>query len=122
VHATAVPQLPLAVHVSTPLPEQMVCPGAHTPVHVPPTHVWLTQAVPAVQLPLVLQVWGWLDDEQLVCPGAHAPVHAPLTQVWLVQAVGEPQAPLDVHDSTPLPEQVVCPGAQAPVQTPLIHV
>jgi hypothetical protein len=33
---------------------------------VPLTHVWLLQAVPAVQVPLVLHVSGWLEPEQFV--------------------------------------------------------
>jgi hypothetical protein len=33
---------------------------------VPPTQVWLLQAVPATQPPDELQVSGWLDPEQLV--------------------------------------------------------
>jgi hypothetical protein len=53
-----VPQVPLDVHVSTPLPEQVVCPGAHTPVHAPPMHVWFEHAVPAVHEPEVLHVSG----------------------------------------------------------------
>jgi hypothetical protein len=62
----AVPQAPLAVHVSTPLPLQVFWPGAHEPVHVPPTQVWLLHAVPTVQVPEALQVSGWLLTEQLV--------------------------------------------------------
>jgi hypothetical protein len=65
-HATAVPNVPLGVHVWTPLPLQVVWPGAHEPVHVPPTHVWLLQAAPATQAPDPLHVSGWLDNEQLV--------------------------------------------------------
>jgi hypothetical protein len=74
---------------------------------VPPTHVWLLQAVPATQAPAALQVWGWLEPEQPVWPGAHTPVQAPLTHVWLLQAVALLQAPLAVQVSTPLPEHVV---------------
>jgi hypothetical protein len=43
-HAVALLQAPLAVQVSTPLPEHVVWPGAHTPVHTPLMHVWLLQA------------------------------------------------------------------------------
>jgi hypothetical protein len=39
VQATAVPNAPLALQVSTPLPEHVVWPGAHTPVQAPLTHV-----------------------------------------------------------------------------------
>jgi len=34
-------------------------------VQVPPEHVWLLQAVPAVHVPVALQVSGWLETEQL---------------------------------------------------------
>jgi hypothetical protein len=43
-------------HVSTPLPEQVVCPGAHTPVHAPPTHVWPLHAVGELHVPLEVHV------------------------------------------------------------------
>jgi hypothetical protein len=66
VQATAVPHAPAAVQVCTPLPEHCVAPGAHTPVHVPLTHVWLVHAVPTVHVPVALQVSGWLEPEQLV--------------------------------------------------------
>ena len=62
----AAPQVPLAVHVSTPLPEHCVWPAAHTPVQAPATHVWLTQAVPAAHAPEAPHVSGWLLPEQLV--------------------------------------------------------
>jgi hypothetical protein len=44
VHATAEPQAPLALHVSTPLPEHVVWLGAQTPAQAPETHVWFTHA------------------------------------------------------------------------------
>jgi hypothetical protein len=66
VQATGLPNAPLALQVSTPLPEHVVWLGAHTPVQAPLTHVWLLQAVPAVQVPDELQVCGWLDPEQLI--------------------------------------------------------
>jgi hypothetical protein len=52
VHATAAPQVPLVVHVWTPLPLQVVWPGPHTPVHAPPTQVWLLQATIEPHVPL----------------------------------------------------------------------
>jgi hypothetical protein len=64
VHAVAPPNVPFVWHVSRLLPEHVVCPGAHTPVHEPLTQVWLLQAVPTVQVPAVLHVSGWLDEEQ----------------------------------------------------------
>jgi hypothetical protein len=52
VHAEAELHVPFDWHVSSPLPEQSVCPGAQTPVHAPLTHVWLEQADAALQVPL----------------------------------------------------------------------
>ena len=78
------------MQVSTPLPEHVVWPGAHEPVHEPLTHVWLLHAVPTVQVPVELHVSGWLLPEQFTCPGAHEPEQTPETQVVLVQAVGVP--------------------------------
>jgi hypothetical protein len=49
--AVAVLHVPLAVQVSTPLPEQVVCPGPHTPVQAPLTHVWLVHAAAVPQVP-----------------------------------------------------------------------
>jgi hypothetical protein len=114
--------VPLAVHVWMPLPEHCTWPGAQMPVHVPLTHVWFAHAVPAVHVPVALQVCGWLEPEQLVCPGAHTPLHAPLTHVWLLQATAVPQVPVELQVSTPLPEHVVCPGAHTPEHTPFTHV
>jgi hypothetical protein len=54
-HPAALLHVPFVWQVSTPFPEQVVCPGAHEPVHEPPTHAWFTQAVAFCQLPLVLQ-------------------------------------------------------------------
>jgi hypothetical protein len=39
--------------------EHVVWLGAHDPWHVPPMHVWLEQAVPAVHWPVLLHVSGW---------------------------------------------------------------
>jgi hypothetical protein len=44
VHATAEPQAPLVLQVSTPLPEHVVWFGAHDPAQAPLTHVWFTHA------------------------------------------------------------------------------
>ena len=40
------------------MPEQVVCPGAHTPVHAPETQAWLVQTLPFCQVPFALQAWG----------------------------------------------------------------
>jgi hypothetical protein len=89
------------------LPEHVVWFGAHDPVHVPETQVWLAQAVPADHCPEALHVSGWFIAEQLTCPGAHDPWQAPLTHVWLLHATAAPYCPLGWHVSTPLPEHVV---------------
>jgi hypothetical protein len=39
-HATGLPHCPLASQVSTPLPEQVVVPGTHTPPHALLTHTY----------------------------------------------------------------------------------
>jgi hypothetical protein len=54
--ATAVPQVPLAAQVWTPLPEHCVVPGTQTPVHPPLTHADATHAVAVLQVPLAVQV------------------------------------------------------------------
>jgi hypothetical protein len=38
------------------LPEQVVWPGAQTPVQAPLTHVWLLHATAVPQVPLAVQV------------------------------------------------------------------
>jgi hypothetical protein len=52
VHAAPFVQVPVALHVCGVLPLHCICPGAHTPVHDPLTHVELLHGVPVVQLPL----------------------------------------------------------------------
>jgi hypothetical protein len=51
VQAVAVPQVPLAVQVSTPLPLHVVWPGAQTPAQAPLTHVLLEHAVAPPNVP-----------------------------------------------------------------------
>jgi hypothetical protein len=46
VQAAGALQVPLELHVWTPLPEHCVEPGTHTPVHAPVTHAEDTHAVP----------------------------------------------------------------------------
>jgi hypothetical protein len=80
VHATGEPHCPLAAQVSTLVPEQVACPGAHTPVHAPLTHVWFVHAAAPLQVPLTVQVWTPLP-EQVVWLGAHTPEQDPETHV-----------------------------------------
>jgi hypothetical protein len=59
-------------HDSTPLPEQVVCKGAHTPWQAPDTHVWLVQAAAVPQLPVASHVWTPLL-EHCFAAGAQTP-------------------------------------------------
>jgi hypothetical protein len=59
-HATAVPHVPLGVHVCTPVPEHCVEPGTHDPVQAPPTHAEAVHATPVPHAPLWLHVWTLL--------------------------------------------------------------
>jgi hypothetical protein len=56
VHATGAPKWPVPSQVTTPLPAHWVVPTAHTPTHVPLTHVELVQAAGAPQVPPALHV------------------------------------------------------------------
>jgi hypothetical protein len=57
--------VPLALQVSTPLPEHVVWLGAHTPVQAPLMHVWFVQAVAVPHAPAAVHPWTPLP-EQLV--------------------------------------------------------
>jgi hypothetical protein len=79
-HADAPPHVPHAPHVSTPLPEHRVCPGAHEPWHDAPTaglggqHVWLVHDEVAPQAPAAEQTWVPLPDgAQRTLDGAQLP-------------------------------------------------
>jgi hypothetical protein len=102
-----------AVHVPEALqvcgwlePEQLVWPGAQTPVQAPLTHVWLLHGDAVPQAPAEVQVWTPLP-EQFFWPGAQTPLHTPATHVWLEQAVAPPKVPFDWQVWTLLPEQAV---------------
>jgi hypothetical protein len=64
--------------VSRLLPEHVVWPGAHEPVHAPLTHVWLLHARAVPHVPELEHVWTPLP-EHCVAPGVQTPVHAPPT-------------------------------------------
>jgi hypothetical protein len=76
VHAAELPQVPLAVQLSTPLPEgeHWVALGPQTPWHEPLTHVWLVHAEAVPHMPLESHVATPLP-EHVVDPGEHTPVH-----------------------------------------------
>jgi hypothetical protein len=82
------------LHVSTPLPEQVVWPGAHEPVQAPLMQVWLVQAAAELHVPLDWQVCFPLP-EHCTAPGVHTPVHAPDTHAELEHPAAVPHVPLD---------------------------
>jgi hypothetical protein len=76
VQAAGLPNWPLALQVSTPLPEHCVAPGVHEPVHVPMLQT-AGQTVPvACQFPFMSQVCGCCPLH-CIAPGAHVPLHVP---------------------------------------------
>jgi hypothetical protein len=77
-HATAVPHVPMAVHVSTPCAEHWVAPGTHWPSHAPLTHAEFAHATGELQAPLAPHVSTPLFEHR-VAPGVQTPAHAPLT-------------------------------------------
>jgi hypothetical protein len=97
-HGTGWPQVPLALHVCTPLPEHPSAPGEHDPEHAPLTHAEVVQGTAVPHVPLEVH-----DSTALplhfVWPGAHTPVQAPLLHVWSTHATPEPQAPASLHVS-----------------------
>jgi hypothetical protein len=107
--------------LSTPFPLQSVCPGAHTPVQAPFTHVWLVHAAAEPQVPFDWHVWTPLP-EHCVVAGTQTPVHAPFTQAELVHAAAALHVAFAWHVSTPLPLQVLWPCAHTPLHPPLRHV
>ena len=89
-HDVPAVHVPVALHVCGWFdPEQLVCPGAQTPVHVPLTQVvlLLVHDVPTTQLPAALQVWTWFVPSQLTDPATQVPTQDPATHVELVQAL-----------------------------------
>jgi len=105
--------VPLALQVSTPLPEHCVEPGLHEPLHWPLVHT-LEQAVAVPQPPLALQTETLLPWHS-VWLGAQTPWHVPPTHVCFVQALVGPQVPLGEHVCVPFVVALHCtaPGAHA---------
>ena len=88
VQAEAVPHVPLAEQVCTPLLEHCVDPGTQTPVQLPLAHANVhAEALP--HCPVALHVCTPLP-EHCTAPGVHTPVHAPLTHAVFVHATGAP--------------------------------
>jgi len=125
-HVDAVPQVPLALQVATPVPEHSVAPGTHDPVHpVPPVaHAWvrLVQFVVVAHVPSEPHVWTLLF-EHCVVPGTQEPVHAPATHALpaLEQSVVVANVPVELQVWTLLPRHCVEPGVQTPVHAPPPH-
>jgi hypothetical protein len=129
VQVTAALHCPLALHVSTPLPEQWVAPGVHA-AHVPPTHTGVPppHAVAVPQLPVASHVSTPLP-EQRVAPGVHTPEqqalappsHPPMPHTY-VHPLKLPHWPPEVQVWTPLLEHWVAPGVQPEVQEPPVQV
>jgi hypothetical protein len=119
VQSLAVPQVPVASQVCTPLFEHWVAPGVQVPVHAPATQAWLAHALGAPHVPSALQLCTELP-EQFVCPAEQLPEQAPLLQVMPVpHGTAALQAPLGVQVSTPLSaEHLVAPGVHAPEHEP----
>jgi hypothetical protein len=122
--AAADPQAPVDWQICSFAPEHCVWPSSQTPWHAPFTHVLFTHAVAVCQVPVELQVCGWMVDVHCPWVGPHWPPQAPLTQVWLVAQFAD-----GYHD--PVPEQVstwlrlehcFVPDAQTPWHEPLTHV
>jgi hypothetical protein len=74
----ALPHVPSAWHVCTPLPEHWVVLGLQVPVQTPLAHV-LLHATAGPQSPTALHV-STPVPEQRVDAGWQFPVHVPLTQ------------------------------------------
>ncbi len=66
-HATALLHWPFAAHDWTPLPEQFVCPGPHTPVQlaVAPDSI---QVFPALHVESIVELRPLLEHFLMFCP------------------------------------------------------
>jgi hypothetical protein len=60
-------QLPVASHVCGVAPMHCVWSGAHTPTHVPLTHVWFRHGAGGPQIPLALQLSTLLPKHCAMC-------------------------------------------------------
>jgi hypothetical protein len=108
---------PFELHVCVSVPQLphgagCVWPGAHTPWHALPTHVWFVHGTGVPHSP---ETHGCTPlPEHWVCPAEHAPTQTPPSeQVPLVHATGLPYCPQPPHVSTPPPPHCVDPGEHA---------
>ena len=63
VQSLAVPHVPVASQVCTPLLAHRVAPGVHVPEHAPATQAWLTHATGAPHVPSEPQFWTELPEQ-----------------------------------------------------------
>jgi hypothetical protein len=97
-----VPHWPLELHDCTPLPEEhCVCPGAHTPVHVPEMQVWLEQGCGMPHMPPTQDCAPL--PEHCFWPAEQAPVQAPPEHFSAFGHGVSVHCPLLVHVCTPVP-------------------
>jgi hypothetical protein len=113
---TVVPHCPLEPQVTTPLPEHVVVPGLHVPVHCPipvgPEQME-GHALGVPQVPFAVHCATPLPT-QVVCPGAHSPVHDVPTHVWFVHGVVGSHAPASLQSAwAPVPTHSVVLGVHA---------
>lgn len=110
-------QAPWLLQVWGMVPEQLVAPGAQTPVQTPLTHAWLVQATGAPHVPEELHVCTPLP-EHILLPAVQTPSHLPDTHVAEPQETAVPHAPLVSQVCTPPGEHCAVPGSHTPVQAP----
>jgi hypothetical protein len=115
-------QVPLPVHVCVSVPQLphgtgFVCPGPHTPVHAPFTHVWPTHVTGVAHCPLDPHACAPLP-EHWTCPTVHVPVQTPPSQLPLPQPTGALHCPF-TQISTAAPEQRSCPDEHTLASPPL---
>jgi hypothetical protein len=111
-HAFGDPHAP-PEQLSTLVPEHVVWPGAHSPEHAPPTHVWFVHAAAPLHVPSVWQVSTPLF-EHMVCEGAHVPEHAPPTHAWFEHGFAFCQVPVGLHVCGCCPLHWICPCPHTP--------
>jgi hypothetical protein len=109
------------LQVCTPLPEQSVVPGVHTPTHWPLTHAWFEQAMGALQTPPVVHVWTPFP-EHWVAPGVQSQAHAPELQAPQPHATAVLHTPVASHVCTLPPVHCVEPGTHTPEHCPVAQV
>jgi hypothetical protein len=109
---TALPQVPVLLHVWTPLFKHCVDGGAHS-THAPFKHAGSVpvHVVGELHWPVESQVWtlGVPPVAHCTSPGLHIPVHAPLLQTYWQPTGGPNELPVQV--STPLFEHCVLPAS-----------